>query len=183
MVLQFTFSPPSNIGLIFLIAMVSSGVLLIALAFIFGRKSRKVWGTFVLLVVIGVINVSLGIGLSQEVMGAGSTVTVGDGYMQIQSPSFSGAGNINVTSGMVQSAYIGQIGVGNLTISKDHGTNSGNFNVGVFTLGNGATAYVVSNNVSNLVIQLTSGKYVLVGTNNTNLLASAFSRDVHSVTF
>jgi hypothetical protein len=77
------------------------------------------------------------------------------------------------------SAYLGQIGSGNLTLSKQHGTNYDHFNVGIFTLGNGKTAYVVSNNSTDLIIQLSSGGYVILGTSDTNALATSFSRSVY----
>ena len=39
-----------------------------------------------------------------------STITVGSGYVNIQSPGFFGAGDRNVTTDQIASAYIGQIG-------------------------------------------------------------------------
>ena len=68
-----------------------------------------------------------------------------------------------------------------LTLSKQHGTNYDHFNVGVFTLGNGATAYVISNNSTDLIIQLTSEKYLVLGTSNTNALATSFSQSVYKL--
>ena len=53
--------------------------------------------------------------------------------------------------------------------------------VGIFTLGNGATAYVVSNNSTDLIIQLNSGEYVVLGTSNINALATSFSNSVYSL--
>ena len=47
------------------------------------------------------------------------------------------------------------------------------------TLGNGDTAYVVSNNSTDLLIQLNSGEYVILGTSNTNALATSFSQSVY----
>jgi len=88
---------------------------------------------------------------------------------------------MNITSSQIRNAYVGEIGVGNLTISKQHGTNTGNFNVGVFTLGSGATAYVVSDNSTSLVLQLYSGGYVILGTSDTGALVAAFSQSVHLV--
>ncbi|MGA3059500.1 MAG: hypothetical protein ABSD92_03930 [Candidatus Bathyarchaeia archaeon] len=101
--------------------------------------------------------------------------------MSIQSPSFSGAGNMNITANKIVSAFVGQVGSGNLTLSKQHGTNYDHFNVGIFTLGNGDTAYVVSNNSTDLVIQLNSGEYVILGTSNTEVLATSFSQSVYPI--
>jgi hypothetical protein len=108
-----------------------------------------------------------------------STITVGSGYVNIQSPSFNGAGNMNITANKIASAYVGQIGSGNLTLSKQHGTNYDHFNVGIFTLGNGSKAYVVSNNSTNLIIELNNGEFVILGTSNTNGLAVSFSHSVY----
>lgn len=88
---------------------------------------------------------------------------------------------MNITSGQIQSTYVGEVGSGNLTISKQHGTNIGDFDVGVFTLGSGATAYVVSDNSTSLVLHLYSGAYVVVGTSDTSALVAAFSESVHVV--
>jgi len=110
-----------------------------------------------------------------------STITVGSGYLSIESSSFSGAGNMNITANKIASAYVGQIGSGNLTLSKQHGTNYDHFNTGIFTLGNGDTAYVVSSNSTDLIIQLNSGEYVILGTSNTNALATSFSHSVYSL--
>jgi hypothetical protein len=103
------------------------------------------------------------------------------GYVSVTSSGFSGTGNLNFTASEITSAYVGQIGSGNLTLSKQQGTNYGDFNVGVFTLGNGATAYVVSNNSTDLVIQLNTGDYLILGTSNTNALAQKFSQSVYQV--
>jgi hypothetical protein len=112
-----------------------------------------------------------------------STITIGSGYVYVRSPGFGGAGNMNITANEVASAYVGQIGSGNLTLSKQHGTNYDHVNVGIFTLGNGKTAYVVSNNSTDLVIQLNSGEYVILGTSNTDVLAQAFSQSVFRFNF
>jgi hypothetical protein len=61
--------------------------------------------------------------------------------------------------------------------------NSGG-NVGIFrtfTLGNGKTAYVISNNSTDLIIELNSGKYVILGTSDTNALATSFSQSVYQL--
>ena len=178
MVVEFALQPPSSI-LPFVI-LVLAGAALIVLALATGRRAKSVRGTFVALLVLGVAVVGVGAGLSYF-SGGPSTITIGNGYVYINSPSFSGAGNMNITSSHIRNAYVGEIGVGNLTISKQHGTNTGNFNVGVFTLGSGATAYVVSDNSTSLVLQLYSGGYVILGTSDTGALVAAFSQSVHLV--
>jgi hypothetical protein len=177
---QFTVQPSSSIGSIALIILVVTGVALLILALTTGRRAKTVRRTFIALLVIGIAVIGLGVGLFYAT-GTPSTITVGSGYVSIQSPSFNGAGNLKVTSNQTVSAYLGQIGSGNLTLSKQHGTNYDHLNVGVFTLGNGATAYVVSNNSTDLIIHLTSGKYLVLGTSNTNALATSFSQSVYQL--
>jgi len=177
---QFTVQPSSSIGTIALIILVVTGVALLILALTTGRRAKTVRRTFIALLVIGIAIIGLGVGLFYATS-TPSTITVGTGYVSIVSPSFNGAGNLKVTSNQIVSAYLGQIDSGNLTLSKQHGTNYDHFNVGVFTLGNGATAYVVSNNSTDLIIQLTSGKYLVLGTSNTNALATSFSQSVYQL--
>jgi len=177
---QFTVQSSSGTGTIALIILVATGVVLLVLALATGRRAKTVRRTFVTLLVIGLAVIGLGVGLFFAI-GTPSTITVGSGYVSIQSSSFSGAGNLKVTSNQIVSAYVGQIGQGNLSLSKQHGTNYGNVNIGVFTLGNRATAYVVSNNSTDLIIQLTSGKFLILGTSNTNALAISFSHSVYQL--
>jgi hypothetical protein len=175
---EFTVQPPIGLGLIPLIGLVVTGIVLIVLAFATGRRAKTIRGTFVLLIITGLAVIGLGIWLFFSATGS-STITVGSGYVSITSPSFSGTGNLNFTASEITSAYVTQIGSGNFTLSKQHGTNYGDFNVGVFTLGNRDTAYVVSNNSTDLIIHLDTGDYLILGTSNTDALASKFSQSVY----
>jgi len=89
------------------------------------------------------------------------------------------SGNKNVTSSEVSTAFVGQVGSGDFTLDKQYGTNVGNINVGVYKLGNGATAYVASTNSTDLIIQLNSGQYLILGNSNTDALAASFSQNVY----
>ncbi len=175
---QFTIQPSSTIGIVVLVALMATGAVLLALAILTGRRAKTIRKTFVVTVIVGITIMGLGIWLFFAT-NTPSTITVGSGYVSIQSPSFGGAGNMNVTADKIASASIGHVGSGDLTLSKQHGTNYDHFNVGVFTLGNGKTAYVVSNNSTDLIIQLTNGEYVILGTSNTNALATTFSQFVY----
>ena len=175
---QFTVQPSSSLGTIALVVLVVTGAVLLLLALTTGRRAKTIRPTFVLLMIIGLVVIGLGVWLFFAST-MPSIITVGSGYVSIQSPSFGGAGNMDITVNKIASAYVGQIGSGNLTLSKQHGTNYDHFNVGIFTLGNGDTAYVVSNNSTDLIIQLNSGEYVLLGTSNTNALATSFSQSVY----
>ncbi len=175
---QFTVQPSSSLGIIALVALVVTGAILLILAFATGRHAKTVRTTFVVLIIIGIVVIGLGVWLFSA-FNTPSTITVGSGYVSIQSPSFNGAGDMNITSGKIASAYLGQIGSGNLTLSKQHGTNYDHFNVGIFKLRNGNTAYVVSSNSTDLIIHLYSGEYVILGTLDTNALATSFSQSVY----
>ncbi len=175
---QFTVQPSSSLGTIALVVLVVTGAVLLLLASTTGRRAKTIRPTFVLLMIIGIVVIGLGVWLFFA-SNTPSTITVGSGYVSVQSPSFSGAGNMNITANKIASAYVGQIGSGNLTLSKQHGTNYDHFNVGIFSLGNRDTAYVVSNNSTDLIIQLNSGEYVILGTSNTNALATSFSQSVY----
>ncbi len=177
---QFTVQSSSTIGTIALIILVATGIALLVLALTTGRRAKTVRHTFIALLVIGIVVIGLGVGLFFAIS-TPSTITVGSGYVSIQSSSFSGAGNLKVTSDQIVSAYVGQIGSGNLTLSKQHGTNYDHFNVGIFTLGNGKTAFVVSSNSTDLIIQLDNGEYVILGTSDTAALAASFSQTVYQL--
>jgi len=177
-VVQFTVQSSSSLGIIALVALVVTGAVVLLLALTTGKRAKTIRGTFVALMIIGIVVIGLGVWLFFA-SNTPSTITTGSGYVSIQSPSFSGAGNMNITANKIASAYLGQIGSDNLTLSKQHGTNYDHFNVGIFTLGNGDTAYVVSNNSTDLIIQLNSGEYVILGTSNTDALATNFSQSVY----
>ena len=145
MVVEFTLHPPPLVSTLPLLIQVVTGAFLIVLVFTTGRRAKSVRQSYLIMLIIGVVMIGLGVGLSYSI-GTPSSNTVGNGYLFIKSPSFGGAANKNITSRQIQSAYVGSIGMGKLTISKQHGTNIGDFDVGVFTLAREATAYVVSDN-------------------------------------
>jgi len=133
---------------------------------------------------IGIVLIVLAGGLSYYWY-APSTVTVGSRYVNIQFSDLSPipfiGGEKNVTSSEIATAYVGQIGSGVFTLNKQYGNNLGDTKIGVFTLGNGATAYVASTSSTDLIIQLKSGQYVILGTSNTNALATSFSQNVYQL--
>ncbi len=175
----YTMPAPASAGIILLVTLTVVGALILILAFRKGvRWVRKMIAYFAAMTIVGVVLIGLDVGL-YYVASTPSQIIVGSGYLSVESPSYFGAGNMNITTSEVSGAYVGQIGPGNLSLSKQYGTNAGNLNIGVFTLGNGATAYVVSNNSTDLIIRLNTGKYVILGTPNTSALASAFSQFVY----
>jgi hypothetical protein len=180
MVEQFLVQPSSNLGALVLMLLVGTGVFVIVLALVTGRRAKTIRRTFIAIMVIGAVIVVSGVLLFFAV-NASSIIAVGPGYVNIESPSFSGAGNMNISSDEIASAYVGQLGSGNLTLSKQHGTNYDHFNVGIFTLGNGKTAYVVSDNYTDLIVLLKSGEYVILGTSDTDALATSISQLVYPI--
>jgi len=118
-----------------------------------------------------------------------SVVTIGSGYINVECPDFvplgtliHNSGNINVTSQEVASAFVGQIGSDDFTLHKQQGTEFGDTNIGIFTLKNGAKAYVATTNSTSLIIELTNGEYIIVGTTDTQALTECFSQNVHQLT-
>lgn len=115
-----------------------------------------------------------------------SIVTIGDGYMNVECNSFNIVGaifdiknNKTVSSEEIVTAFVGQVGLGDFKLHKQYGSNYGDTNIGMFTLGNGATAYVVTTNSTSLIIELKSGEYLIVGTSDTQTLANSFSQKIY----
>lgn len=105
-----------------------------------------------------------------------SEITIGNGFIQISS---SETGTMNFTSGQISSAYVAHIGSGNLSLSRIHGLYNSVDRVGVFSMGNGATAYVVSDVPNDLIVELTSGNYLIVGNSNLSAMVSLFNQEVY----
>ncbi len=109
-----------------------------------------------------------------------STITVGPNYVSYES-SFLGAGSMTIPSDQIANAYVGQLGQGELTMSRTFGTASGDVCIGLFTLGNGHTAHVLTNNNTSLIIELTNGEYVILGVSDIDALTESFSQNVYSL--
>jgi hypothetical protein len=107
-----------------------------------------------------------------------STITVGDQYVSYES-SFLGAGSMTITADQIANAYVAQLGQGDLTMSRTFGTASGDVCVGLFTLGNGHSAHVLTNNNTSLIIELISGEYVILGISDMDALTASFSQNVY----
>ena len=58
---QFTVQPSSSLGLIALVALVGTGVALLILAIVTGRRAKTIRSTFVALIIIGVLIIAGGI--------------------------------------------------------------------------------------------------------------------------
>lgn len=111
--------------------------------------------------------------------GGNATINIGSGYLQFNGPFL---GNYNYSSNDVKYAFVENINSGCVTLgTRTDGTSLGNLNEGHFDLSNGQAAYVVSDNATSLVIEMASGPWVVLGTNNTMELASAFNSNVAPV--
>lgn len=109
--------------------------------------------------------------------GTSDTITIGHGEVNVTASML---GNSTYTASDISFAFVENVHTGNLTISsKNYGTKSGDLDVGKFTLSNGAGADVVTNNATSVVVLLNSGLYLILGCNNTALLAQDFSSNVY----
>ena len=131
---------------------------------------------------VGIFIIAIALIISRAAMyftnDSSSSIIITRGQITVSGPFI---GNNTYTSGEIQTAFMDNIVSGNLTLSnKIIGTNYGNVNEGRFTLSNGATADdVLSLTQENLVIQLNSGLYTILGINNITGLENAFSKDVY----
>lgn len=142
----------------------------------YSLKARPIENRYVYLI-LGII--IIGIGSTIYVTSSlPSTITVGPNQVSYQS-SFLGAGSMTIASDQIADAYIGQLGQGDLRMSRTFGTSSGSLNIGLFALANGKTAHVVTNNPSSLVIELKNGEYVILGISDMDALTASFSRYVY----
>jgi hypothetical protein len=131
-------------------------------------------------------------GIMYQGMSSSSVVTIGSGYINVESVQFthtnvigdlfSISSNKNVTSDEIATVFVGQVGSGDFKLHKNYGTNFGDTNVGLYTLGNGASAHVATTNSTCLVIELKTGEYLIVGNQDTQTIANSFSQNVHQLT-
>ncbi|EEZ92730.1 MAG: hypothetical protein BJBARM4_0671 [Candidatus Parvarchaeum acidiphilum ARMAN-4] len=159
------------------------GLIVILLAIFTKGKNENTQGiknTFYITIAIGATVIIIGIILF-IVLNVPYTVKIGTGYISVSGPSIAG-GSINITSDKIESAYVGNIVNGNVTLSvRTDGTSIGNLNAGGFLLSNNAKAYVVSDNNTDVILKLKSGSYIILGNNNTALLASIISKSVYNI--
>ena len=139
-------------------------------------RSRPFYTTFIVLFIV-----LFGIGLSFFfTTGSNSSIIVQKGEITVSGQFI---GNNTYTTGEIKSAFEENINSGNITLSnRNIGTSAGSINEGKFTLSNGASAYVVSDNQEDLIVLLDSGLYLVLGPTNLSAFASDFSSNVYSVT-
>jgi hypothetical protein len=184
---QFVVQQTSIMLTVIPIVLVALGAVMLAAGFskklahllaTYSLKARPTENRYVYLIVGMLV---LGIGATIYVTSSlPSTITVGPQYVSYQS-SFLGAGSMNIASDQIANAYVGQLGQGDLRMSRTFGTSSGSLNIGLFALANGETAHVVTNNQTSLVIELKNGEYVILGVSDMNAFAESFSRNVYQL--
>ncbi|MCL1977211.1 MAG: hypothetical protein FWG55_03775 [Candidatus Bathyarchaeota archaeon] len=201
MIEQFTIQPLTpDVVYILAVALVVIGiVLLVANVLLYNRFRDRPWGgkmvgigigvnSKYVLVILGIVLIVVGGFVYGVAFSASSpsVVTVGDGYINVNSANFVSlgallgvSGNKNVTSEEIANAFVGQIGSGNFNLHKQHATDFDDTYVGKYVLGNGATAYVATINATSLMIELKNGEYLIVGTSDTQALVDSFSQNVY----
>lgn len=176
----FTITPPAN-NIILIGLIIPAIVVFIAGISRYGRfgtNKKKLAAIVVILAIVSSGMIWGGFYL-ERAASSPATIEIGNHFIAIDSGE---TGVVNVTSSQIVNAYVAQIGTGNLTLSRQHGLYNGVDRIGVFTMGNGATAYVVSSVQQDLIIQMTSGEYMVVGNENITEMVSVFSQDVFNVT-
>jgi len=157
------------------------------LVFFENRVGYRINSKYDFLVIIGVLLMIIGGFLFVVAVlssSSSSFVTVGDGYMIVKSGYFSGVngGNKNVTCEEIAAAFVGQVGLGDFKLHKRSGLNFDDINMGMYTLGNGAKAYLATTNSTCLIVELKSGEYLIVGNQDTQAIANSFSQNVYKLT-
>lgn len=166
--------------LIFLgIAILLAGIVFVLLKKLKKRGIRK--GVIPSLLIAGLIIAFSAVIITPTGSGAQNTITIGDHYIMINGQYI---GNQNFTSNSIKYAFVENINSGNITLgNRNAGTSIGNYNEGLFTTSNGATAYVITNNQTVLVVITHSDIYLIMGNNNTEAMAHYFSKEVYPVNF
>ncbi|MCL2134005.1 MAG: hypothetical protein FWH37_00370 [Candidatus Bathyarchaeota archaeon] len=118
------------------------------------KYALAIWG--IALIILGGFLYGISVAASSP-----SVVTIGEGYIKVESGFVGGGINKNVASEEIATAFVGQVGSGDFTLRKNLGTDFGDTNIGRYTLGNGASAYVVTTNVTCLIIELKYGEYII----------------------
>lgn len=138
------------------------------------RPSRKVRAAgVVIIVVIGVVVLLLsGVGLP-------ASISVNTGSVQLSAPPYLGA---TVGASQIRGAYVGTLGIGNLTLGlRQFGVSAGSYNVGTFSLPNGANADVLAGGNQVLVVSLKDGSFLILGPSDFAHFVSVFSTEVFPV--
>lgn len=165
-------------------------VVLIALyAVVRGIRAKSLKTSAVAVVAVIVVIIVIIVFVVPEMGGHSASsnldIYIGNGFVEFDS---SPTGQINVTASQITNVSVVHMDTGLLVMSKEHGLGGGiskttpHINVGAFRLSNGKTAYVASNNLTNLVIDTTGGYYVVLAPqHNITRFLTDFSKYVYPV--
>ncbi|MCL2256778.1 MAG: hypothetical protein FWC14_01035 [Candidatus Bathyarchaeota archaeon] len=180
-------SSPSGMDTIAVTLLIVGIVLLIVNLLLYRYlKDHSISGKHSLAIIGIILIIAGGILYGATSPSTASVVTVGDGYINVEASHFTYHGaifgarsNKNATSEEITTAFVGEVGSGNFSLHKDYGLNFGDTNVGRYTLGNGATAYMATTNSTCLIVELKNGEYLIVGNSDTQAIAHSFSQNVY----
>lgn len=154
--------------LITFLPIVTLAVIAVAVLVI-GIRNKRMKSAIMTFAVIVAILIMLEVFVMPSFSGQSSTssvtINVGKGYVEFDS---SETGLVNVTASQITNVSVIHMDTGLLVMSKDHGLGGrvsqtvNHINIGAYRLANGKTAYVASNNLTNLVIDTTLGHYVVL---------------------
>jgi len=107
---------------------------------------------------------------------ARNSVTVSQGEFSASAPPFF---STTVRSDQIKEAFVVNLNTWNVTIAaKTSGTSLGDYNAGYFLLSNGATADVLTDGQTNLIVLTSSGLYFILGPSDFQAFVTDFSSQV-----
>lgn len=166
-----------------------SVALVAAYVIFYGARTKHLKGAITIAVAIVVLMVFVELfALAPLYSGntsSGVNINIGKGFVEFDA---SETGMVNVSASQITNVSIVHMDTGLLVMSKDHGLGGrvsqtlNYLNLGVYTLSNGKTAYVASNNLTDLVVGTTDNYYlVLAPQNNLTAFLTDFSTYVYPV--
>src|SRR5208283_2257074 len=125
----------------------------------------------VLIAVLVVLVAAVGLGFYVFNPGQPNSVTVTQGAFSVQTNYFSAM----LGTGQIKEAFVVNLATWNLTLSqRTFGESAGQLNDGFFQLSNGASADVLSDSQTNLVVVTTGGTYYILAPNDFQAFVSEF---------
>jgi hypothetical protein len=173
MISTFILQPPINLDIVSLSLI---AVLLVFTVIAVTRALRYKTRTNKVVAVVAVIIAVGGLGLYSYNPGPQSSVTVSPGALSVNAVGYF---STTVQASQVREAYVVNLGSWNVTLSsRTWGENVGELSVGFYRLSNGASADVLTDSQTNLVVVTTSGTYFILAPNDFQAFVAAFSSQV-----
>ena len=166
------------VGISLMAAGAAGFIIFMALSLKDGQRKKRIY-RLLSLVFAMILITGLPIYIVQGISGSNAEISIGTGFLHVNGPYI---GNRNFITSEVSYAFVENIDTGNITITiRDAGTSLGNLNEGLFTLSNDKTAYVATDNATSLVVALDSGKFLILGSQDSLSMAEYFSSHVHRI--